>query len=261
MSRVAELLSDLAAEHAALDERMTPLDDDSWATPTPAEGWDVRDQVSHLCFFDEAALLAATDPDAFETHKEGLLLGAERTVDTDLGHALEPSALLGRWRRSRRACLDALAATDERARVPWYGPAMSVASFVTARLMETWAHGQDIADALGLPPVVSDRLRHVCFIGVTARPYAFLINGVDDPGDPVRVELTSPGGDVWSWGPDDAANRVEGNALEFALVVTRRRHPQDVALRVTGPVASQWIGIAQSFAGPPGPSRPAGMFR
>ena len=259
--RVAALLADLAAEHSALDERVAPLDDAGWFTPTPAEGWDVRDTVSHLCFFDEAAVLAATDEDAFAEHKEGLMLTAERTVDVDVGRALSPAGLLARWRESRRALLDAMAAKDPTARVPWYGPAMSVASFVTARLMETWAHGQDVADALGLPPVVSDRLRHVCFIGVTARPYAFLINGVDDPGDPVRVELTPPdGGEPWTFGPDDAEQRITGSALGFALAVTRRRHPDDTDVVAHGPTAQQWLAIAQSFAGPPGPSRPAGTF-
>lgn len=145
--------------------------------------------------------------------------------------------------------------------MPWYGPDMSLASFITARLMETWAHGQDVVDALGAPPVVSHRLRHVCHLGVAARPYSFSVHGVEDPGDPIRVEVTGPAGEVWSWGPEDAADRVAGTAVDFALVVTRRRHPDDTTLSVTGAAARRWMSIAQCFAGPPGEGRRPGLGR
>jgi uncharacterized protein (TIGR03084 family) len=130
---------------------------------------------------------------------------------------------------------------------------MSLASFVTARLMETWAHGQDVADALGHEPVVSDRLRHVCHIGVGARAYAYLVHGMTDGGAPVRVELTGPG--AGAWGPEDAPDRITGTALDFALLVTQRRHRDDVALTVTGPTAEEWMSIAQAYAGPAGTGR------
>lgn len=256
---IAALVADLRAEHGALDAIVGPLDDSQWATPTPAEGWDVRDTISHLCFFDETARLALTDPDAFSRHTDDLLAG--KASDVGLGRSMTPAELLGRWRSSRADLLSAIEAADPKARVPWYGPAMSLASFTTARLMETWAHGQDVVDAIGADPVVSDRLRHVCHIGIGARPYAFMVHGLDDPGDPIRIELTAPSGQIWTWGPEDAVNRVEGTALDFALLVTQRRHRDDTDLVVTAPVAEQWISIAQSFAGPAGPGRAPGMRR
>ncbi len=258
---IASLLADLRAEHTALDALVAPLDAAGWSTPTPAEGWDVRDSVSHLCYFDETATLAVTDPAAFDAHKQVALAGGEPEADVGVGRSLPPPDFLARWRASRAGLLVALGSADPSARVPWYGPAMSLASFTTARIMETWSHGQDVVDALGADPVVSDRLRHVCHIGVSARPYAFAVNGVPDPGGPIRVEVEAPDGDTWTWGDDAAADRVSGTALDLALLVTQRRHRADTDLVVEGPVAEAWMGVAQSFAGPPGPGRPPGLPR
>ena len=138
---------------------------------------------------------------------------------------------------------------------------MSAASSLTARLMETWAHGQDIADALGTRREPTDRLRHVAHLGVAARPVSFAANGRARPGQPVRVELISPGRDMWLWGPPEAPDRVTGSALDFCLAVTRRRHLDDTSLLISGPVATEWMAIAQAFAGPPGPGRRPGQFR
>jgi uncharacterized protein (TIGR03084 family) len=137
---------------------------------------------------------------------------------------------------------------------------MSLASKVTARIMETWAHGQDVVDALGATRTPTDRLRHVARIGVLAMPNSFATHGRPVPTDRIRVALTAPSGAVWSWGDDDAADSVSGDALDFCLVVTQRRHVADTALEVTGPTATAWIGIAQAFAGPPGAGRRAGQF-
>ena len=149
------------------------------------------------------------------------------------------------------------AAVDPARRLPWYGPEMSPASSVTARLMETWAHGQDVVDTLGVERPATNRLRHVAHLGVRALPYSYSVRRLRQPTEPIRVELAAPeGGSQWSWGPADAVNRVTGEALDFCLVVTQRRHTLDTALVVTGPTAQQWISIAQAFAGPAGPGRP-----
>jgi uncharacterized protein (TIGR03084 family) len=255
---IAELLGDLAAEHAALDVVVAGLDDDGWLTPTPATGWDVRDCISHLCYFDVAAALALTAEDAFETHKTELVaaMTSGQQPDVARGRAgTSPAAIVSSWRAGRTALLaavEAAAATGHPPRIPWYGPPMSLASFTTARLMETWAHGQDIRDALGLEPEISSRLRHIIHIGVGARPYSFAVHGLADPGDAVTVTATAPDGDEWTWGPHDpsARNRVSGSALELALVLTQRRHLSHTAVAVSGQVAELWMGIAQAFAGP-----------
>ncbi len=256
------ICDDLAAEHGALDRLVRDLPDEAWDRATPAEGWMVRDQISHLWFFDGTARLAVVDPDAFRQTSEELLRDVRTGIDPSIepGRAIAPGELLAAWRAGRGALLDALRPLDPKARVPWYGPAMGARSFATARLMETWAHGQDVADALGVSREATVRLRHVAHIGVLARPFAYATRGLVAPAVDVRVELDAPTGDQWTWGSEDAADVVAGDALDFCLVVTQRRHPVDTGLAIRGACAEEWMGIAQAFAGPPGPGRPAGAF-
>lgn len=256
-----ELCDDLTAEHEALDELVAPLPPESWDLPTPAPDWAVRDQISHLWYFDEQAVLAVTDPDAFAVSKEALLSGGGTDPSVAPGRAMTPSELLHAWRTDRRRMVAVFRDLDPKARIPWFGPAMSAVSFATARLMETWAHGQDIVDAIGAERPATDRLRHIAHIGVRARPFSYATRGLTPPETDVRVELGAPSGDRWTWGPEDADDRVEGAALDFCLVVTQRRHPADTALVVVGPAATEWISIAQAFAGPPGVGRRPGEFR
>jgi uncharacterized protein (TIGR03084 family) len=126
--------------------------------------------------------------------------------------------------------------------------------------METWAHGQDVADALGSPREATDRLKHIVHIGVTTIPWSYTVRDIQLPAEPIRVEVDAPSGARWTWGPDDAANVVRGDALDLALVVTQRRHRDDTGLVAEGPVADEWLSIAQAFAGPPGPGRKPGQF-
>ena len=240
-----DLLADLHAEHDALDAVLAHVTD--WEQDTPADGWTIADCVAHLWHFDWRATVAATEPDRFV---------AEVATETELvpeshrqAHALG-AGLRDAWRTRANDMIAALGAADQTARVPWYGPPMSMKSFITARLMETWAHGQDVVDALGLEPIVSDRLRHVAFIGVRARPFSYVNRGLAVPVDDVRVELTSPSGETWSWG-ESTTDSITGTALDFCLVATQRRHRDDTDLTIEGPAADEWIAIAQAFAGPP----------
>jgi uncharacterized protein (TIGR03084 family) len=253
------LIGDLRAESADLERLLVP---DAWDVPTPAEGWAVRDQVAHLAWFDDAAVRAVTTPEEFRAE-------TRETPDPDLlvreRRSMPGEEVLTWFREARRRMTAVLTGADPAVRVPWYGPDMGLASFTTARLMETWAHGQDVADGLSASgsSVVREptaRLRHVAEIGVRARPWSFRVHGRPVPEAPVRVELTLPGGDLWTAGPDGADDVVRGPALDFCLVVTQRRHPADVSLAVSGPVAREWIDIAQAFAGPPGAGRRPGQF-
>jgi uncharacterized protein (TIGR03084 family) len=256
--RLTEVLADLGTEGDALERMVAPLDDAGWHLPTPAEGWDVAHQIAHLAWTDEQALLAATDPDGFAAAVgEALPRLATLVDDAAAAGATEgPEQLLARWRAGRTELAGRLDALPDEAKLPWFGPPMSVASMATARLMETWAHGLDVTDALGLPPTVSPRLRQVAHLGVRTRDFAFAQHGRPVPAEPFRVELTAPDGDTWAWGPEDAAQRVTGPALDFCLCVTRRRHRADLALTATGPDADRWLDLAQAFAGPPGKQRP-----
>jgi uncharacterized protein (TIGR03084 family) len=250
------LLADLAAESADLTGMLAPLRPGDWELPTPAAGWAIRDQVSHLAFFDEAATLAAADPAAFTERASGEMTRADFTEEVAREHRGRPPAELLDWLdRARQGYLRTFAGLDPSARLPWYGPPMSAASSVTARLMETWAHGQDIADALGVTRTPTGRLRHVAHLGVRTIGFSFLTHGQPMPAAPIRVELTAPDGTAWTWGPPDASDLVRGDALDFCLLVTQRRHRLDTGLRAAGPVAEAWLDLAQAFAGPPGPGR------
>jgi uncharacterized protein (TIGR03084 family) len=241
------LLDDLRAEHADLDASVAGAD---LATPTPADGWTVGDTVTHLWFFDREATTALTDPDRFNAGLAEVVRDPERYMagTLDEGRALG-DRLPEVWRQTRRELLDALGNADPSAKVPWYGPPMSPASFATARLMEYWAHGQDIADALSITRTPTSRLRHICHLGVRTRGFSYAVRGMTAPETEVHVALTGPDGDVWTWGDPGAADRVEGTALDFCLVVTQRRLPAATGLTATGSAATEWMQIAQAFAG------------
>ncbi|HVV24471.1 MAG TPA: TIGR03084 family metal-binding protein [Pseudonocardiaceae bacterium] len=255
------LLADLVAESddlVGLLVRMTP---DQWRLPTPAAGWSIADQVSHLAYFDDATLLSLVDPDRFRREATELTADGDDFPDRVAARYrdLDGARLLDWFLTSRKSLVDGYAAGDPLRRLPWYGPDMGVASSITARLMETWAHGQDVADTLGVRRTPSHRLRHVAYIGIRALPYSFRVHGRPVPAQPIRVELTGPDGETWQWGPRAAADRVTGTALDFCLVVTQRRHVDDTGLVVSGVTARSWIAIAQAFAGPAGPGRERGF--
>ena len=251
------LAGDLTAESGVLRDMIADIDEDGWHKATPAEGWSIGDQISHLAFFDDAAIQSATDPEGFAAEMERAVTVGELTPDeiAERFRNQTGAELLAWFDSSRRRLIKVFSELDPALRLPWFGLPMSAASSLTARIMETWAHGQDVADALGLVREPTARLRHIAHIGVRALPFSFGANGLEPPPEPVRVELDGPEGGLWTWGPDHAANRVTGPALDFCLVVTQRRHRTDTALRAHGQVASQWLAIAQAFAGPPGRGR------
>ena len=253
------ICDDLHAEHLALDAVVADLTEEEWSTATPAAGWSIRDQISHLWFFDQRAAMALRDPDAFAADMQWLMANGGTVASVEPGRAITGAELLAAWRVDRDDLIGLARTVDPSSRVPWYGPAMAARSFITARLMETWAHGQDVADALGVQRPASARLKHVAHIGVRARPFSYLINSLSMPEAPLYVGLAAPDGSLWEWGKP-AADSVRGDALDFCLVVTQRRHVSDTALVVEGPAAQEWIGIAQAFAGAPGGGRAPGQF-
>ena len=254
---VSDVLADLLAEQQALDDVVAELAPEQFALPTPSPRWTVADQLGHLTYFDGTAVLAITDPDGFAQALHRLLeaaAGGDEGVDAFvLGRyrTLDPDELVDAWRANRRELAEAAASLAEGQRVPWYGPPMSAKSFLTARLMETWAHGQDIVDTVGAARPATDRLRHIARLGHLTRGWSYLNRGQEPPGGDVAVVLTSPTGETWSFGSDGGdGNRIEGSAEDFCLVVTQRRNVADTELVVQGERAEDWMVVAQAFAGP-----------
>ena len=250
------VLSDLHEEGEALQVVLSRLTPAQWIRDTPSPGWSVSVQVAHLTWTDQVAAWALRGGQEWDEIASAAKADPSGLFDAGAreGSDLAPVALLERWEASRRTLARDLRSCSS-ARIRWFGPPMSVVSMATARLMETWAHGVDIRDAVSAPLSPTDRLRHVAHVGVRTRDFSFGVHGLQPPTDPFRVELDSPSGERWSWGPSDARQRVTGSAEGFCLLATRRRHRDDVHVRADGVDADRWLSIAQAYAGPPGPGR------
>lgn len=253
---VAALLARLELETVPLAALLATLDDAAMRAPTPARGWTVHDQVCHLAYFDEAAAASLRADGGFDAYLEEAARLGEGYVDDvarRLGDVSEHEALAW-WAAARRGLVSSVEGADPSARVAWYGPAMSVASMVTARTMETWAHGQDVYDALGVPHPVTDALQDVAHLCARTRANSYAARGLAPPDGDVAVVLQAPDGSTWTYG-DGTAGTIRGDAVEFCLVATQRRHPDDTSLRADTPLAREWLQLAQAFAGPPGEGR------
>jgi uncharacterized protein (TIGR03084 family) len=257
VAAVQQIVDDLRAESDELDALVAPLADDRWAAPTPAEGWTIAHQIGHLLWTDRGSLTAITDETAFAGLLETAAADPVGFVEAGAEElaATAPPELLAEWRLTRTRLHDSLLTVPDGRKLPWFGPPMSAASMATARLMETWAHGLDVADTLGVTRTPTARLRSVAHIGVRTRDYAFAVHGLPAPTEPFLVELRAPDGSTWSWGPADASQRVTGGAEDFCFLVTQRRALRDLDLIADGDDANRWLQIAQAFAGPPGPGR------
>ena len=254
---VSDIRAELLAEQEALDPILAGLTDEQWALPTPSPGWSLADQIGHLTYFDGAAALAITDPDGFSAARDSLVtavLGGEPDAADNLTlgayRAMTPGELLAAWRANRAVLAEAAATLADDTRVAWYGPSMSAKSFLTARMMEAWAHGQDVVDTVGGVRPATDRLRHIVQLGFITRGWSYVNRGQEVPAGTVRLEVTSPSGELWKFGPADADDVVTGTAEDFCLVVTQRRHVDDTGL-TAGELGRHWLLRAQVFAGGP----------
>jgi uncharacterized protein (TIGR03084 family) len=256
-----EICKDLAAEGQALDDIVADISDDDWDRETPFGGWTVKDEIAHVAYFDWFAMLSATDKEAFQVEMTRLANDLENLfqITMEPGRSKTNAELLAWWRTERKAMIAAYLACDPKDRLPWHLP-MSARSSATARLMETWAHGQDVVDALGARRPATDRLKHIAHLGVATFGWSFQCRGMEKPEDAVRVSLKGPSGDLWTWGPEDAANQIQGDAEDFCLVVAQRRHFLDTRLEIAGETAEKWMTVAQIFAGPPARGPAPGKF-
>jgi uncharacterized protein (TIGR03084 family) len=257
MSDLNEVVDDLAAEQLELDSLLNRISAEQWDLVTPAAPWTIRDTISHLAFFDERQTQAILDPQGFADEiNQRMTGGTDQYMDIGIarGREMPPAAVLTWWRQAREAEIAAFVPLDPQERLPWFGPPMRAASAVAARIMETWAHGQDVYDTLGESRAPTTRLFHVAELGVKTFSWSFSNRGLDVPDSRVRVALQGPDGTERAWN-EESTEAITGPVEDFCLVVAQRRHHLDTDLAIVGEVARRWMEIAQVFAGPPGPGR------
>jgi len=246
---------DFRDESKALFGLMRPLPAEAFGAPTQFKQWTFDDVIGHLHLWNHAADLSLTDEGAFQAFIGRVIgyvaRGALREFEREWLGGLRGAELLEQWNGFVGEMSERFGAADPQARVKWAGPDMSVRSSITARLMETWAHGLAIYDALGLERVDTDRIRNIAVLGVNTFGWTFRNRRLDVPPAMPHVRLTAPSGAIWEWGEDSDEERIEGAASDFCQVVTQTRNVADTRLRVVGATATQWMSIAQCFAGPP----------
>lgn len=258
---------DFREESETLFALLDPLREEDWERATQFKGWTVNDIIAHLHIGNYAADLSLRDSAAFADFMRrwttaSVQAGGHLAFTHRWLGGIEHRALLQRWRAFYHGMADRFLVADPARRVPWVGPDMSVRSSITARLMETWAHGQAIYDLLGRERQETDRIRNIAILGVNTFAWSFRNRGLAVPGAPPYIRLTAPSGAVWEWNPPPRADRIEGSAVEFCQVVTQVRNIADTRLYVVGETATAWMAIAQCFAGPPeDPPPPGTRFR
>ncbi|MEY4675994.1 MAG: hypothetical protein RLZZ470_501 [Pseudomonadota bacterium] len=258
------ICQDLLDEYQALAGLCDSLTPAQWQSSTHFYQWTPWDEIAHLCYFDETGLQAATDPEGFNQAAlplaQRLYAGEQISAIARECYAhLDGAALLAHWRGLHQALVTALLPLDAKDRLPWYGPPMSARSFASARLMETWAHGQDIWDLVKRQRPATSRLKHIAHLGVTTFKWTFMNRQLPVPEVQPHVVLQAPDGDTWTWNPASDTHVVQGRAEDFCLLVTQRRHLDDTALYFQGEGVQDWLRLAQCFAGPPADGPLAGV--
>jgi len=243
MLQQARDLLDEGIELKALLDTLTAQD---WETPTPFKSWTINQIVQHLHGSDKMAVLSLKGREGFESTVKD-----RKTLGSTMNPTQTGQQLLDDWWSYFQEMCELLGASDPKRRLAWFGPDMGVMMFTTARQMETWAHGQDIYDLKKQQRKNGDRLKNIAVIGVRTYGWTFANRKTEPPGPAPYVKLTSPSGQLWEFNEPSADNYVEGDAAEFCHVVTQGRNIADVNLTVVGEPATQWMAIAQCFAGPP----------
>jgi uncharacterized protein (TIGR03084 family) len=263
VSASTDVYADLKTEGEVLDKIVASLDPAQWDLQTPAPGWTIKHQVAHLSSTARLAGISASDPDLFAK----VTVGADKDFDGAVAALLtpylssSPTDLLARWRAERDEAVKALSVLPPAQMVPWVARQIPASALTCAGLMELFAHGQDIADTIGVPREYTDRIGHLTWFGTRNRDFGYLVRGLTPPEVEFRYEFTAPSGIRWEFGPADAENRITGPAVDFCMLITRRRNRADLAIQATGAEANRWVDIAQAYRGSPGPGREPGQFK
>jgi uncharacterized protein (TIGR03084 family) len=259
---MTDVISDLLAEGGELEKLVAGMDKESWALETPARGWTIAHQFAHMAATFRMAALAASDGEAFTAMTSRLSPDFDANVAAAMRPYLAepPDVLLDHWRTELTNSAKALAAVPAGQTVPWLVRPLPPSVLAAAGMMELFGHGQDVYDTLGARREPTDRLGHLVFFGSRTWDFGYLERGLPVPERQFRFEITAPSGTLWTFGPEDNDEKITGPALDFCLLVTRRRHPDDLALTATGDDARFWLTIAQAYRGPSGPGRQPGQF-
>lgn len=254
--------ADFLDESLALSELIAPLSDTDYTQKTAFKDWTIDMVLRHLHFWNTAALLSVKDEAAFQALVSGLTDALREGALPDHEYAyfegLSGRALREDWLVMADRTADVFAQTDPSQRLQWVGPSMSARSSITARLMETWAHGQEVYDQLGVVRENNDRIRNIVVLGVNTYGWTFANRKLPAPGPMPFLSLTAPSGEIWTYGEEQDDERIAGRAEEFCQVVTQVRNVADTSLSVCGKIAQSWMTQAQCFAGPPQPPPAAG---
>ncbi len=247
---------DLRAEADELHAFLSTLGHDDWGRPTAFKGWTPWDVVAHLHFYDRVSLLSLEGDEAFAARRTVLIAAFKKgTTNAELARQecgeWGATELLDHWISGCHDMAVQLGESDPKRRLPWFGPDMGVRMFTTARLMETWAHGQEVYDLMGAQREPTDRLKNIATIGVKTFGWTFVNRGLEIPGPPPYLRLVAPSGEIWEWNEPSESECIRGDALDFCHVVTQGRNIADTPLEVVGEVANGWMSIAQCFAGGP----------
>ena len=246
---------DFRDESDALYRLLADLKDEDFYRPTRFKQWTIGEIITHLHIWNWAAEQVLVDEAAcmklmadFVAQRETTTL---RAFEKRWSDPLQGRALLDAWHQQYRKSAERFQAVDPRLRTKWFGPDMSARSNITARLMETWAHGQAIYDLLGVERVDTDRIRNIAVLGINTFEWTFNTHQQPLPAVRPHVRLNAPSGAIWTWNEDSDNDLIEGSASEFCQVVTQVRNIADTRLKVVGESATRWMGIAQCFAGLP----------
>lgn len=244
------IINDLVAEQVQVDILVNKLTEEQWLMEVPVEKWDIKDAIIHIAFYDYCAntLMRGGAEDLLAITPEA---EQDEYVRATKYRYMTGKEVLNWWREERTRMTATFYETNPKDRIHWApGMPMSAKSLASARLMELWAHSVDIYDALGLEPVVEDRITSTLFLSWQARPFAYRINDYELPDTPVYLELQLPSGKIWAKGDPSSANYIKGCAKEWALVSIRRRNWMDTDLEVVGEEARRYASVVQCFAGP-----------
>lgn len=247
---------DFRDESDALYALIEPLSDEQMASVTAFKGWTINNVIAHLHTWNHGADMSLSEPEKFRSFFESLIAhrdagGLVIDFEKEFCGGAQGRELVRMWHDYYGPMSERFAQADPSARVPWAGPSMSVRSSISARLMETWAHGQEVFDVLGEVRRNADRIRNIVILGVNTYGWTFHVREETPPEPMPYLKLTAPSGEIWEYGEPSAEERIEGAAEEFCQVVTQVRNIADTSLKVTGPNATEWMSKAQCFAGAP----------